>query len=202
MKKNNTYAVFEYDNFSEAGLKKFVALLARQGADVASVTGTNRPTKKDGIMTKRTAMFFTNQQKAEIVIGDAGDIVSLKINGKMQPVGLPKNLADFAKQISVLLDKGQAAFDKALKRRTDKIKVDKPKTKVAARTNKARITEAEAQLAEAKISLSELRVKENGINEAVNDASVTLKKANDEYEAAVTLNKALRAELNQLKKAV
>lgn len=201
MKKNNVYAVFEFDNYSETGLKKFASLLNRKDCAVASITATNRVTRKDGLLTKKAVLFFDNQQKAEIVIGDAGDIVLLKINGKPQPSGLPKSLAEFARHIATLLKRGQAAFDKALKRRTAKIKVDTPKKKVAARTNKARIEESETLLKEAQSALAEVRIKEKEITESASRTAVTQNKLLDEYGAAQKRNKELKAQLNKLKKA-
>ncbi|MFT7373453.1 MAG: hypothetical protein ACI9T9_002153 [Oleiphilaceae bacterium] len=201
MKKDKVYAVFEFDNFSEAGLKKFSKLLERKDSQVASITATNRAARKDGLQTKRATLFFVNQQKIEILIGDAGDIVTLKINGKIQPSGSPSSLADFANHIAKLLKNGQLKFDKALRRKTDKIKVDTPKAKVASRTNKVRIEEAEALLQEAKDTLAELRVTANVSNEALTTSTTAQDKLVIDYDTEMARNRSLKQQLNELRKA-
>ncbi|QUM78719.1 hypothetical protein HWV00_20830 (plasmid) [Moritella sp. 24] len=195
-----SYAVFEFDNFSTAGLKKFAAQLAQKDAAVASITATNRATKKDGLPTKRATFFFDNQQKAEITIGEKGDIITLKVNGKPQPTGSPANLASFAKHIAGVLTAAQPAFDKSLKRRLDKIKVDTPQKKPASRTNKVRIEEAKSLLAQAKKNLSQLRVTSNEQLEMLRTGKEKETQLQSEFSAEKTRNKELKATLAALTK--
>jgi hypothetical protein len=201
MKSQNkqVYTVFEYDNYSEKGLKKFMRLLENKGEAVASVVATNSATKKDGLKVKRATFFFSNQQKVEIIIGDAGDVVTLKVNGSPQPQQAD-GLNSFATNLVQLLKSGQDAFDKALKRRTDKIKIDKPKKAVASRTNKKRIAEAEAELEKAQAGLSDLRVLKETVNEDILGSKKEINLLMGDYETALTRNKTLKAELAQLLK--
>lgn len=195
-----TYAVFEFANFSEAGLKKFSKQLENKGCPVASITATNKITKRDGIRTKRAVLFLENAQKTEVVIGEKGDIISMKINGTIQPIGLPKNLLSFAAHVAKLIKSGQAKFDKALQRRLKKIKVDAPASKPASRTNAKRIEEAQAIFNSATSNLSALRVELNEINESISTSESKAKTLTSEFNAELERNKALKKQLNDLAK--
>jgi len=195
-----TYAVFEFANFSETGLKKFAKQLENKGCPVASITATNKITKRDGIKTKRAVLFFENAQKTEIVIGESGDIVSIKINGTMQPIGLPKNLRSFAVNVTNLIKSGQAKFDKTLQRRLKKIKVDAPASKPASRTNAKRIEEAQANFDSATSNLSGLRVELNEINESISTSESKEKTLTNSFNIELERNKALKKQLSDLAK--
>lgn len=165
-KNKQNYAVFNFENFSEAGLiRTFSKELAKNDAPSASITATNKSMKKDGVLTKKAKIYFESQQTAEIVIGEKGDIITLKINGKVQPTGLPKNLTDFAKHISQLCSRGQQQFDNSLKKRLARIKTDVANKKPANRSNAKRIEEAEKELEEVSRALATTKSKENKIND-------------------------------------
>ena len=191
---------FNFANFSEAGLKRFAAVLEQKDGDVVSITATNKVKKLDGKPTKRATLFFSDQQKAEIVIGGNGDIVTLKINGKPTPTGSPKTLIDFARPISKVLKSGFAAFDKSLKRRLARIKVDTPQKKPASRTNKARIDEAETLLKQATADLQKLRVSSTEQLEALSANVKKETELNVALDAEKKRNKTLKSTLAALTK--
>lgn len=192
------YAVFNFANFSEAGLKAFADSLAKFDSKVASITATNKTQKKDGLKTKKAKFFFDNQQTAEVTIGEQGDISILKINSKVQPTGQPKHLSDLAKHISQLLTSGQAAFDKSLKRRLERIKTGSADKKPASRTNKARLAESETELQNAQRELSNINEKLSSLNQQVESTSQERLTLESQFSQVQELNKSLKAEFKQL----
>ena len=193
-KNKQNYAVFNFENFSEAGLiRTFSKELAKNDAPSASITATNKSMKKDGVLTKKAKIYFENQQTAEIVIGEKGDIITLKINGKVQPTGLPKNLTDFAKHISQLCSRGQQQFDNSLKKRLARIKTDVANKKPANRSNVKRIEEAEKELEEANRALSTTKTKAQKIDTELLNLQAKAQDLNNQLSNEDSRNKELKS---------
>lgn len=119
-----SYATFDADNYSEAGLTSFVKMLADSGAPVASVTASNRAIRKGLTSFKKADFYFENGQRAMVRIGDAGDIVIVEINGKAVPLNNATTLKGVAGDIADYLKRGQARFDKSLAKKLKAIKVE------------------------------------------------------------------------------
>lgn len=119
-KKN--HVIFDFDNFSERGLKSFLTQLGRAGAVVASVTASNKKSKRDGLVVKKATLFFDGGQRAELVIGSAGDIATLKVNGKSTPFAQTSTLSAFAKVLAKTIEKGKDAFDKSIAKKLKNVK--------------------------------------------------------------------------------
>ncbi|MGF1905256.1 hypothetical protein [Aliivibrio salmonicida] len=196
-KNKKNYAVFKADNFSEAGLKSFSRALEQNGCPVASITATNKALRKDGVITKKAVFYFENQQVVEVVVGTQGDIITLKINGKIQPTGLPKKTSEFANHIGKLLKSGQKKFDASLKKRLARIKTNTADKKPASRTNVKRIEEAQGELEEATKALSLTRIKANKINEEwsqkQNELLAIQEKVDDEKKRQTELRKTFKS---------
>lgn len=197
-KNKRSYAVFSFANFSEAGLKTFSNNLAKFNCKVVSITAANKAQTKDGLKTKKAKFFFDNQQTAEITIGEQGDISILKINSKVQPTGQPKRLSDLAQHISKLLTSGQAAFDKSLKRRLERIKTGTADKKPASRTNKARLAESEAELQNAQNELSQINDQLSSLTQQVESTSQERLDLESQLSQAQKLSRSLKAEFKQL----
>lgn len=155
-KNKKSYAVFKAGNFNEQGLKVFCNQLAKLDCPVADVGASNKPRKKDGRITKSAKLYFDNQQVVEVVIGEDGDIITLRVNNKAQPTGEPKRLSDFAKHIADLLKKGQKAFDASLAKRLARIKTKSADKKPAAKSMKVRLEESQGELDKAQAAFNEI----------------------------------------------
>ena len=179
-KNRKTYHVFDFDDFNETGLKNFISLLKRAGSEVSGVTATNRVVRKDGERTKKAALFFLNGQKAEIQIGNEGDVINVKLNGKVIPTKSETEKA-LASSINNALERGQAAFDKSLAKKLAKIDTDKPNRSPASRSVTARNAE---------------------IDELIAKITADLKAAQDEFERLQEEGRKTRTDINQLKNEI
>jgi len=199
-KNKKVYATFDFDNFSEQGLKAFVRALKQRDQKVVTLNASNRKTKKDGLFTKKAVLFFDNSQRAEIVIGDLGDIVSLKLNGKATPFGQPKTDKEFAKNLASLLKRGQEAFDQSLAKKLKAVKVDTA-IKPAARTNKAKLAQVNDAFEEANANL---RIAMNNLERAnadLNESNQLLEQKEQSLVNEKDLSKTLRSEITRLEGA-
>ena len=199
-KNKQSYAVFKADDFSEAGLKSFASSLAKKECPVASITATNKALKKDGVSTKKAKLFFENQQAIEIMIGEKGDIISLKINGKPQPTGQPTKTADFVNHIASLLKSGQSKFDQALKKRLSRIKTNSADKKPANRTNIKRIEESEGELKAAQKELERIKTEATRIDTELSEKAKSEAELKSELESEMQRTKTLRSVFNTIGK--
>jgi len=190
------HVTFEYDNFSERGLSKFLRMIATAGAGVASVTASNRKIKKDGLYTKKATFFFEGGQRAEVVIGDAGDVVSLKINGKATPFK-GKSQKDFAKSIVALVDRGQAAFDKSLAKKLKNVKATSS-VRLAATPIKKKIEEATKELVDAEENQQKAQAELDAINARIEQRENTISTKQSEFDQAKAFTAELRQQLAEL----
>ncbi|WP_070962887.1 hypothetical protein [Vibrio sonorensis] len=179
-KNRKTYHVFNFDNFNESGLKSFILLLKKTGSEVSGVTATNRVIKKDGEKTKKATLFFLNGQRAELQIGEKGDVITAKVNGRAAPV---KSDTDklLAKSLHNIFVRGQTAFDKSLAKKLTKIDTDKPNKTPASRTQAARVAELDELIAKAK---ADLEIAEKKLNSLTSE------------------NDSLRGDINQLRDVI
>ncbi len=178
-KNRKTYHVFDFDNFNEGGLKSFIALLKRSGSEVSGVTATNRVVKKDGEKTKKATLFFLNGQKSEIQIGELGDVITVKINGRVTPVKSETD-KELATSIHDAFERGQDAFDKSLAKKMAKLDTDKPNASPANRSQATRIAEIDELIAKAKADLEEAKRKVESLTSETNTARAEINQLRDE----------------------
>lgn len=192
-KNKKSYAVFKAGNFNEQGLKAFCSQLAKLDCAVADVSASNKPRKKDGRITKSAKLYFDNQQVIEIVIGEDGDIITLKVNNKAQPAGEPKRLSDFAKHISGLLKKGQNAFDASLAKRLTRIKTKTADKKPAAKSMKIRLEESQEEQDKAQAAFNEIMQIRDSEQSSLDQSKSEHNELLGALKTAQSENKALRA---------
>jgi hypothetical protein len=194
---NKNYATFDVDNFSEAGLQKFMAMLAKAGAPVASVTASNRAIVKGLTSSKKADFYFNNGQRAMIRIGAAGDIVILEINGKAVPLKSPDTLQKVAEEIADYLKRGQPAFDKSLFKKLKSVRVETALRPASVPLSK-KIAEAKTGLAESiaqeQLALAEIERQK----QAAADAENQLKQRKTEYSLSAARTRQLKDELKLL----
>lgn len=191
---NKNYATFDPDNFSEAGLQKFLAMLASAGAPVASVTATNRAIVKGLTSSKKADFYFNNGQRAMIRIGGAGDIVVVEVNGKAVPLKSQDTLQKVADEIADYLKRGQAAFDKSLFKKLKSVRVETALRPAAVPLSK-KIEEAKKGLADSvaqeQLALAEIERAKSAAAEAENQ----LKEMANKYSLSAAKTRQLKDEL-------
>ncbi|WP_413113361.1 hypothetical protein [Thaumasiovibrio sp. DFM-14] len=139
------YATVDFDNVTPRGLSKLTSALGRTGHKVADVEASNRRIRRDSLFVKRAILTIDGGQRAELVIGDQGDIFQVRINGKAHPIPESKNVSTFARNLGKALDRTLPAFEKSQARKMKKPKAT-ARTRPASRTLKARAQEAQDRL--------------------------------------------------------
>lgn len=172
---NKVYHVLDFDNVNEKGLKALSKSFEKEGDEVTGISATNRAQKVDGLQVKTAELFFLNGQKAQVRIGDQGDIISVKLNGKVIPFSA-KNEKDFVLSLVDSMKRNQKAFNKSLAKKAAKLDGGTAQRQPANRNQAARIkeideliAEAKKQLEEAKAKLSELEATRADLRESINE---------------------------------
>lgn len=155
-KNKKTYAQFEPDNFSEAGLAAFAKVLEAEGAKVESITASNRIIRKDDAAFKKADFYFSNGQRVSIRINETGDLVAAALNGKAIPINDASTLKNIAKELAGYMKRGQAAFDKSLAKKLKAIKIDSD-VRPASKTNQQRLDELKAAVEQAEQQYTQSR---------------------------------------------
>lgn len=151
------YFTLDFDNVTEAGLKKLIASFKKAGQNVAEVEATNRIVRKDRMATKKALLRFEGGQSITITLGDQGDVIETKLNATIIPVQAMKSMDAYAKEVAAKVIAGQARWDNSLARKAVKqVNQDESKKKPAGRTIQARILEAKAANAGAKTNVATL----------------------------------------------
>ncbi|WCH25180.1 hypothetical protein [Aeromonas salmonicida] len=139
------YFTLDFDNVTEAGLKKLIASFKKAGQNVAEVEATNRVITKDRLATKKALLRFEGGQAVTITLGDHGDVIETKLNATIIPVQALKTTDAYAKEVAAKVVAGQARWENSLARKAvKKVTPDESKKKPAGRTLQARIIEAKA----------------------------------------------------------
>lgn len=151
------YFTLDFDNVTEAGLKKLIASFKKAGQNVAEVEATNRIVRKDRMATKKALLRFEGGQSITITLGDQGDVIETKLNATIIPVQAMKSMDAYAKEVAAKVIAGQARWDNSLARKAVKqVNQDESKKKPAGRTIQARILEAKSANAGAKTNVATL----------------------------------------------
>lgn len=79
-----------------------------------------------------------------LFIGDHGDIFQMTLNATKQPIPSVKSERELAKEMTRLMERNQAKFNKAQERKAAKVVIDTSDTKPASRSLSKRIEEANA----------------------------------------------------------
>lgn len=154
------YFTLDFDNVTEAGLKKLIASFKKAGQTVAEVEATNRIVRKDRMATKKALLRFEGGQAITITLGDQGDIIETKLNTTIVPVQAMKSMDAYAKEVAAKVVAGQARWDNSLARKAIKrVNPDESKKKPAGRTIQARIIEAKEANAGARANVATIEAR-------------------------------------------
>ncbi|EBI7171835.1 odaE [Salmonella enterica] len=81
----NKYAMVDFDQVNEKGLKGIITAINKTGVKVLEVDSSNRATTKDGVKVKTAKIVLQDGQVLSIQVNDTGDISSVKLNGRAIP---------------------------------------------------------------------------------------------------------------------
>lgn len=173
-RNNEVYHVLDFDNVNEKGLQALSKAFTQKGDEVTAVSATNRAKRVDGLPVKTADLFFLNGQKAQIRIGEQGDIISVKLNSKVIPFSA-KSESDFVSSLSDSMKRNQPAFNKSLVKKAAKLDGGTAQKRPASRSQATRIkeiddliAEAEKNLQEAKARLAELESQRSDLRDSIN----------------------------------
>ncbi|MHA0510130.1 defense against restriction DarA-related protein [Enterobacter kobei] len=186
-KNNQQYAVLNFEQINEKGLKSLITAINKAGPDVASVESTNKATKKDGIAVKSVTLNLEDQQKVELQVNDTGDVSDFTLNGKKMPLPHAKTVAAMGQIIGRAAEQAAPAFAKSLAK-----KVASTTRKLTARpqvkSNVQRLAEAKKLTAEKQSQIEALRktIGEEQTRQAGVRTQLDQEKARLESERALT----------------
>lgn len=186
-KNNQQYAVLNFEQINEKGLKSLITAINKAGPDVASVESTNKATKKDGIPVKSVTLNLEDQQKVELQVNDTGDVSGFTLNGKKMPLPHAKTVAAMGQIIGRAAEQAAPAFAKSLAK-----KVASTTRKLTARpqvkSNVQRLAEAKKLTAEKQSQVETLRktIGEEQTRQAGVRSQLDQEKARLESERALT----------------
>ncbi|HHA1306247.1 TPA: odaE [Enterobacter kobei] len=186
-KNNQQYAVLNFDQINEKGLKSLIAAINKAGPDVASVESTNKSTKKDGIPVKSVTLNLADQQKIELQVNDTGDVSGFTLNGKKMPLPHAKTVAAMGQIIGRAAEQAAPAFAKSLAKKVasaTKRMTSRPQVK----SNVQRIADAKKLNEEKKNQIETLQstISEEQTRQAGVRSQLDQEKARLESERALT----------------
>lgn len=186
------YFTLDFDNVTEAGLKKLIASFKKAGQKVVEVEATNRIVRKDRMATKKALLRFDGGQSITITLGDQGDVIETKLNTTIVPVQAMRTMDTYAKEVAAKVVANQARWDNSLARKAIKpVNPDESKKKPAGRTIQARIIEAKAANAGAKANVATLEARIADLQTATATSTTELESQRNKLELE-------RATTNQL----
>ncbi|HCR0386843.1 TPA: odaE [Enterobacter kobei] len=186
-KNNQQYAVLNFEQINEKGLKSLITAINKAGPDVASVESTNKATKKDGIAVKSVTLNLEDQQKVELQVNDTGDVSGFTLNGKKMPLPHAKTVAAMGQIIGRAAEQTAPAFAKSLAKKvasTTRKLTTRPKVK----SNVQRLADTKKLTAEKQSQIETLRktIGEEQTRQAGVRSQLDQEKARLESERALT----------------
>jgi hypothetical protein len=137
----NQYALLDFNQVTEKGLKPFIDALGKAGLTVENVDASNRPTNSNGIKVKTAVLRFQDQQEVKIAVNDSGDLASFKLNGRSIPVQHADTLAKVADSLSTIVKQNSQKFTDGLARKAKRV-IDTSDNRAAVKSNVQRLKEA------------------------------------------------------------
>ncbi|HEY3591680.1 MAG TPA: hypothetical protein VGL07_16695 [Buttiauxella sp.] len=193
-KNGKSYALLTFDQITEKGLKELVTALKRNKVNIAGIEADNRARRKDGLQTKIAVLRCEDQQEIAILVGDAGDIIQTKLNGKIIPIQQSEKLNAYAKSLATAIKAEAPRFAKSLARKTKQV-VNRVAARPASKTSRERAREGRAVVEQLQTHIDELRKILSTQNEAIatakNDIDKEKKRLESERAVTVTLTQEL-----------
>ncbi|MGL5103072.1 MAG: hypothetical protein ACRC6N_11185 [Plesiomonas sp.] len=191
------YAVLNYEQLNENGLKKLTTGISSNGINVVKIIPADTARKKDGIPTKTFSLIAEDGQKMDVQVNDTGDISSVKLNGKVFPLKSPSSISDLSKQIALSFKNSSASFASSLAKKLAKATRDEAK-----KTDKPAVKSNTQRLQEAKEKSEKIKNDIKNLNKTIATRNKIKSKVNEELESARAQLNAERAITRSLKDEV
>ncbi|EAT1308114.1 odaE [Salmonella enterica] len=194
----NKYAMVDFDQVNEKGLKGLITAINKTGVKVLEVDSSNRATTKDGVKVKTAKIVLQDGQVLSIQVNDTGDISSVKLNGRAIPNAQSPDVKTLGAVMGRAAMNNSQKFVKSLAAKAKRIgnPVDK----------KPAVKSSFQQLQEAKNRNSQVTQNYRSIQNqvAVNQQAITDLRAKKDKETArlnnaMATNIELKTRLKQLK---
>ncbi|ECC4541258.1 odaE [Salmonella enterica] len=194
----NKYAMVDFDQVNEKGLKGLITAINKTGVKVLEVDSSNRATTKDGVKVKTAKIVLQDGQVLSIQVNDTGDISSVKLNGRAIPNAQSPDVKTLGAVMGRAAMNNSQKFVKSLAAKAKRIAnpVDK----------KPAVKSSFQQLQEAKNRNSQVTQNYRSIQNqvAVNQQAITDLRAKKDKETArlnnaMATNIELKTRLKQLK---
>lgn len=199
-KNGKEYALLDFDQLTEKGLKKLLDAFKRAGCPVASVDADNRSRRKDGLPMKSFKLHFDDQQEVEVSVGQKGDIIQTKMNKKIIPVSQPNTVIEYAKDVAAKLKAGAASFANSLAKKL-KATTDLSTRKPAAKPLLVQAREAQNYLTDVTKNIDAMRASVAEFEKQSATITGALQRQNARLQAERAITKQLTTELATLEHA-
>ncbi|MGL5629145.1 MAG: hypothetical protein ACRDDO_08480 [Plesiomonas shigelloides] len=199
-KNGKAYALLNFDQVNEKGLKKLSDAFKRAGCPVASVDADNRARRKDGMPIKTFKMRFEDQQEIEVSVGVKGDIIQTKLNKKIIPVNQASKLADYAKDVAGKVKAGASSFAKSLARKVKAV-TDQSTRKPAAKPLLTQAREAQNYLTDVTRNIEVLRTRIGELETQTATSTAELQRQTARLNSEREITKQLNDQLSALEAA-
>lgn len=208
-----SYIAFDFDNFTEQGLRKVALEFAKndtpviQGDDGGyTITATNKIKRTQGMPTKSAQFHFEDGQSATLVVNNEGSVFQVKLNTKIIPI---TNVGSFTKSIKEISNKVKAnskTFSKALARKAVKAHAADIGTgetpKRVGNSIPARLKAAKAALETARDDLAEAQSQAQEQQEKASQISGRLSQIKQKIQKELSRKEGLLQQLETLKAQV
>ena len=181
------YAVLNFEQINEKGLKPLITAINKAGPDVASVDSTNKATKKDGIPVKTVSLHLEDQQEIVLQVNDTGDVSGFTLNGKKMPLPHAKTVAAMGQIIGRAAEQAAPAFAKSLAKKVAGV-TKKLTARPQVKSNVQRLSEAKEAAASnnAKVETLNKTIAEEQTRQAGVRSQLDQEKARLETERAIS----------------
>lgn len=194
------YVSFDYDNFTEQGLKDVTKEFESNGLNVVSVDADNRPKRQSGVQTKRAVFTFDDGQTTTLQATSHGTIFQVRLNRKVLPV---RNVDDLKKAIGEIADKVKANTKSYRRNLRNQDSRRKRSTVSPARISvKKQLEGYQQQIAELQEDNTKTTQQRDSFAEQVQTKQAARDDLTSQLEIERSRNEQLHAELDQLQKEV
>ena len=193
----NQYALLDFNQVTEKGLKPFIDALSKAGLTVENVDASNRATTANGMKVKTAVLRFQDQQEVKIAVNDSGDLASFKLNGKSIPVQHADTLTKVADSLSTIVKQNSQKFTDGLAKKAKRV-IDTSNTGTAVKSNVQRLKEAKDRRDKLNASVTALTQATSKVQAQSSDIKQRIAAAQTRYTTAQGQTQQLQAQLKTL----
>ena len=191
-----SYLSFDFNNFTEDGLKDITKEFKRNKLTVLSIDADNKPKRQSGVQTKKAVFVFDDGQKLTLQVTSHNVIFQVRLNSRIIPV---KAVDDLKKAVSEISDKIRAnskTYQKSLNRQAKGVNAGGQNS--ARLSNKKQLEAYQAQISEMTAANDELATQLSTAQAFVQEKSARSSALEEQLAQEQTRNQLLLSELEQL----